>query len=57
MLLFHYFVALLAHALLEREVRRGMACEKLGRLPLQRHRLRRKGRLVQLPTALFKASR
>lgn len=69
-LLFLYFVALLVHALLEREVRRGMAREKLDRLPLypeereckapsterildlfaplQRHRLRRKGRLVQI---------
>jgi transposase len=69
-LLFLCFVALLVHALLEREVRRGMAREKLDRLPLhpeereckapsterildlfaplQRHRLRRKGRLVQI---------
>jgi transposase len=69
-LLFLYFVALLVHALLEREVRRGMARENLDRLPLypeereckapsterildlfaplQRHRLRRKGRLVQI---------
>jgi transposase len=69
-LLFLYFVALLVHALLEREVRRGMAREPLDRLPLypeerdcrapsterildlfaplQRHRLRRKGRLVQI---------
>jgi transposase len=69
-LLFLYFVALLVHALLEREVRRGMAREKLDRLPLypeerecmapsterildtfaplQRHRLRNKGRLVQV---------
>ncbi len=69
-LLFLYFVALLVHALLEREVRRGMAREKLDRLPLypeerectapsterilnvfaplQRHRLRRKGRLAQI---------
>lgn len=69
-LLFLYFVALLVHALLEREVRRGMAREQLDRLPLypeereckapsterildlfaplQRHRLRRKGRLVQI---------
>jgi transposase len=69
-LLFLYFVALLVHALLEREVRRGMVREKLDRLPLypeereckapsterildlfaplQRHRLRRKRRLVQI---------
>jgi transposase len=69
-LLFLYFVALLVHALLEREVRTGMAREKLDRLPLypeereckvpsterildvfaplQRHRLRRRGRLVQV---------
>lgn len=69
-LVFLYFVALLVHALLEREVRRGMAREKLDRLPLypeereckapsterildvfaplQRHRLRKKGRLVQI---------
>ncbi len=33
-LLFLYFVALLVHALLEREVRRGMAREKLHQLPL-----------------------
>jgi transposase len=68
-LLFLYFVALLVHALLEREVRRGMTREKLQQLPLypeerecqapsterildtfaplQRHRLRNKGRLVQ----------
>ena len=69
-LLFLYFVALLVHALLERELRRGMAREKLDRLPLypedreckapstervlhlfaplQRHRLRKGGRLVQV---------
>ncbi|MEK7837800.1 MAG: IS1634 family transposase, partial [candidate division NC10 bacterium] len=69
-LLFLYFVALLVHALLERDVRRGMAREQLDRLPLypeereckaptterildvfaplQRHRLRKKGRLVQI---------
>lgn len=69
-LLFLYFVALLIHALLEREVRAGMAREKLDRVPLypeereckapsterildvfaslQRHRLRRAGRLVQV---------
>lgn len=69
-LLFLYFVALLVHALLEREVRRGMVREKLDRLPLypeereckapsterildvfaplQRHRLRSKGRLAQI---------
>lgn len=69
-LLFLYFVALLVHALLEREVRAGMAREKLDRLPLypeereckapsterildvfvslQRHRLRRAGRFVQV---------
>ncbi|MBA4182115.1 MAG: transposase [Anaerolinea sp.] len=68
-LLFLYFVALLVHALLEREVRRAMARTKLQQLPLypeerecqapsterildtfaplQRHRLRDKGRLVQ----------
>ena len=33
-LLFLYFVALLVHALLEREVRRGMTREKLQQLPL-----------------------
>lgn len=33
-LLFLYFVALLVHALLEREVRAGMARQKLDRLPL-----------------------
>jgi len=69
-LLFLYFVALLVHALLEREVRLGMAREKLDRLPLypedrackapstervldvfahlERHRLRKAGRLVQV---------
>jgi transposase len=69
-LLFLYFVALLVHALLEREVRMGMAREKVDRLPLypeereckapsterildvfaplQRHRLRQRGRLVQV---------
>lgn len=69
-LLFLYFVALLVHALLERELRLGMAREKLDRLPLypeerackapstervldlfaplQRHRLRNLGRLVQV---------
>ena len=68
--LFLYFVALLVHALLEREVRQGMVREHLDRLPLypedrdctapsterildvfaplQRHRLRRRGRLVQV---------
>ena len=68
-LLFVYFVALLVHALLEREVRKGMARDKLPQLPLypeerecrapsteriletfaplQRHRLRDEGRLVQ----------
>lgn len=33
-LLFLYFIALLAHALLEREVRQGMAREKVEQLPL-----------------------
>ncbi|MEK6838275.1 MAG: transposase, partial [Candidatus Thermoplasmatota archaeon] len=69
-LLFLYFVALLVHALLEREVRLGMARENLDRLPLypeerqckapstervldvfaplQRHRLRKRRRLVQV---------
>ena len=69
-LLVLYFVALLVHALLEREVRLGMAREKLDRLPLypedrackapstervldvfahlERHRLRKAGRLVQV---------
>ena len=69
-LLFLYFVALLVHALLERELRLGMAREKLDRLPLypeereckapstervldlfaplQRHRLRKFGRLVRV---------
>lgn len=68
--LFLYFVALLVHALLEREVRQGMAREKIESLPLypeerecrapsterildlfaplQRHRLRRRGSLVQV---------
>jgi transposase len=68
--LFLYFVALLVHALLERDVRQGMAREHLTHLPLypeerdctapsterildvfaplQRHRLRRGGRLVQV---------
>jgi len=69
-LLFLYFVALLVHALLEREIRQGMAREGLECLslypeerqckapstervldvfaPLQRHRLRRADRLVQV---------
>jgi transposase len=69
-LLFLYFVALLVHALLEREVRLGMAREKLDRIPLypedrdcmapsterlldlfqplQHHRLRKHGHLVQV---------
>lgn len=69
-LLFLYFIALMAHALLEREVRQGMAREGVEQLPLypeerecrapsterildvfealQRHRLRKKGRLVQV---------
>jgi transposase len=69
-LLFLYFVALLVHALLEREVRQGMVRKKLDRLPLypedrqckapsterildvfaplQRHRLRKGGRLAQV---------
>lgn len=68
-LLFLYFIALLIHALLEREVRMGMVREKVDQLPLypeerecmspstkrildiftplQRHRLRKSGRLVQ----------
>lgn len=68
--LFLYFVALLVHALLERDVRQGMAREHLTHLPLypeerdctapsterildvfaplQRHRLRQGGRLVQV---------
>lgn len=33
-LLFLYFIALLVHALLEREIRRGMAKAKIGSLPL-----------------------
>jgi len=69
-LLFLYFIALLVHALLEREVRQGMVREGLDCLPLypeereckapstervldvfaplQRHRLFKAGRLVQL---------
>ena len=69
-LLFLYFVALLVHALLERELRQGMAREKVESLPLypeerecrapstervldlfaplQRHRLRKHGKLVQV---------
>lgn len=69
-LLFLYFVALLVHALLERELRQGMAREKVESLPLypeerecrapsterildlfaplQRHRLRKRGNLVQV---------
>jgi transposase len=69
-LLFLYFVALLVHALLERELRQGMAREKVASLPLypeerecrapsterildlfaplQRHRLRKHGKLVQV---------
>jgi transposase len=69
-LLFLYFVALLVHALLERELRIGMAREKVESLPLypeerecrapsterildlfaplQRHRLRKRGNLVQV---------
>jgi len=69
-LLFLYFVALLVHALLEREVRQGMARQKIDSLPLypearecrtpsterildlfaplQRHRLRKHGSLVQV---------
>ena len=69
-LLFLYFIALLVHALLEREIRQGMAREGLECLPLypeereckapstervldvfaplQRHRLRRADRLVQV---------
>lgn len=69
-LLFLYFIALLVHALLEREVRQGMAREKIEHLPLypeerecrapsterildlfaplQRHRLRNSGILVQV---------
>lgn len=69
-LLFLYFVALLVHALLERELRQGMAREKVDSLPLypeerecrapsterildlfaplQRHRLYKRGRLLQV---------
>jgi transposase len=69
-LLFLYFVALLVHALLERELRQGMDREKVESLPLypeerlcrapsterildlfaplQRHRLRKNGRVVQI---------
>lgn len=69
-LLFLYFVALLVHALIERELRLGMAREEVESLPLypeqrecrapsterilnffaplQRHRLRKHGRLVQV---------
>ena len=69
-LLFLYFIALMAHALLEREVRQGMAGEGVEQLPLypeerecrapsterilavfealQRHRLRKHGRLVEV---------
>lgn len=69
-LLFLYFIALLVQALLEREVRRAMAREKIEMLPiypeerecrapsterildlfmpLQRHRLQQRGRLVQV---------
>lgn len=69
-LLFLYFVALLVHALLERELRQGMEREKVESLPiypeerlcrapsterildlfapLQRHRLRKHGRVVQV---------
>lgn len=69
-LLFLYFVALLVHALLERELRQGMAREKIESLPLypedracrapsterildlfaplKRHRLRKRGKLVQV---------
>lgn len=69
-LLFLYFIALLVHALLEREVRQGMARERLECLPLypeereckapsterildvfaplQRHRLFKAGRAIQL---------
>ena len=65
-----YFIALLVQALLEREVRRAMAREKIEMLPiypeerecrapsterildlfmpLQRHRLQQRGRLVQV---------
>ncbi len=69
-LLFLYFVALLVHALLERELRQGMVRENIDSLPLypeerecrapsterildlftplQRHRLRKHGNLVQV---------
>ena len=69
-LLFLYFIALLVHALLEREVRMGMVREKVDCLPLypeerdcsapsterildvfaplQRHRLRKNGRLLRI---------
>jgi len=69
-LLLLYFVALLVHALLERELRQGMARERVETLPLypeerecrapsterildlfaplQRHRLRQHGKLVQV---------
>lgn len=69
-LLFLYFVAILVHALLEREVRQGMVREKIQSLPLypedrecqapsterildlfsplQRHRLRKEGNLIQV---------
>ncbi len=69
-LLFLYFLALLVHALLEREVRQGMVGAQIDSLPLypeerdcrapsterilelfhplQRHRLRKKGRLIQI---------
>ena len=69
-LLFLYFVALLVHALLERETRQGLTHAKIDSLPLypeerdcqaptterilevfhplQRHRLRKKGRPVQI---------
>ena len=69
-LLFLYFAALLVHALLERELRQGMAREKVESLPLypearacrapsterildlfaplQRHRLRKHGNVVQV---------
>jgi transposase len=69
-LLFLYFATLLVHALLERELRRGMARERIESLPLypeerecrapsterildlfaplQRHRLRKRGKLVQV---------
>lgn len=69
-LLFLYFIALLVHALLEREVRQGMAKANISSLPLypeerdcrapsterildlfrplQRHRLNKNGRLIQV---------